>query len=274
LNNLGGVLYQRGDFRGARKAFENLLEVREASGDKNGVTLAQTNLADVLRVQGELDKAISLYEQARATFKEIGDRSTAAIVNVSLAKALISKQDLPAARGVLLEALTVNQDIGAKGDAALDRVMLARVAFLERHPEQFDASVKSSIEELGGENRGADEMEARAMEAEAFIAQGKLDEAGDTVKRAKTLRATDWLARFHLSVSSARLERARGNETTARRQLVAKSSAQTVLISDLAESNSSLLKLRFRGGQVPCFCSTMPRSFRAVAVPSLSPACS
>jgi tetratricopeptide (TPR) repeat protein/DNA-binding winged helix-turn-helix (wHTH) protein/TolB-like protein len=220
LNNLGGILYQRGDFRGARKAFENLLAVREASGDKNGVTLAKTNLADVLRVQGALDKAIGLYEQARATFKEVGDRSTAAVVNVSLAKALISKQDLTAARGILQEASKVNQEIGAKGDAALDRVMLARVAYLDRHPEQFDASVKSAIEELGGENRGADEMEARAMEAEALIAQGKLDEARDTVEKARTLRATDWLARLHLSVSSARLEWARGNDASARRQLL------------------------------------------------------
>ena len=220
LNNLGGVLYQRGDFRGAKKAFENLLAAREASGDKNGVTLAKTNLADVLRVQGALDKAIGLYEQARATFKEVGDRSTAAGVNVSLAKALISKQDLTAARGILQEASKVNQEIGAKGDAALDRVMLARVAYLDRHPEQFDASVKSAIEELGGENRGADEMEARAMEAEALIAQGKLDEARDTVEKARTLRATDWLARLHLSVSSARLEWARGNDAAARRQLL------------------------------------------------------
>ena len=70
------------------------------------------------------------------------------------------------------EALTANQEIGAKGDAALDRVMLARVAFLERHPEQFDASVQSAIEELRGENRGPDEIEARAMQAEAFLARG------------------------------------------------------------------------------------------------------
>jgi len=220
LNNLGGVLYQRGDFRGARKAFESLLAARGASGDKNGVALAKANLADVLRVQGELDKATSLYEQARATFKEIGDRSTVAVVNVSLAKALISKQDLSAARGILQEAFKVNQEIGAKGDAALDRVMLARVAYLDRHPEQFDASVESAIKELDDESRSADEMEARAMQAEALTAQGKLGEARDTIRRATTLRATDWLAKLHLTVSSARLEWARGNDTTAKRQLL------------------------------------------------------
>ena len=221
LNNLGGVLYQRGDFRGARKLFANLLDIRHAAGDRVGIALAKTNLADVLRVQGELDRAISLHEQALAIFNEIGDRATAVAVDMSLGKALIAKQDLAAARLILQEALKVNREIGAKGDAALDQVMLARVAFLERRPEQFGASVQSAIEELGGENRAADEMEALAMLTEALIAQGRINEARDTVERARALRASDWLARFRLSASSAQLEAARGNDAIARQQLVA-----------------------------------------------------
>ena len=98
-------------------------------------------------------------------------------------------------------------------------VMLARLAFLERHPEQFDASVKSAIEELGRENRRADHVEARPCYAEALLAQGKLDEAGDTVEKANALRTTDWLARFRMSASSAQLEAARGNDSDARRRL-------------------------------------------------------
>ena len=221
MNNLGGVLYQRGDFRGARRLYENLLEVRKGAGDKNGVALAKTNLADVLRVQGELDRAVGFYEQALATFKDLEDRSSTALVKLTLAKALIGKRDLAAARRTLQEALTANQEIGAKGDAALDRVLLARVAFLERHPEQFDASVQSAIEELRSENRGPDEIEARAMQAESFLALGKIDDARDTLEKASAVRATDWLASFHLSTTTARLEAARGNEATAKRKLFA-----------------------------------------------------
>ena len=220
MNNLGGVLYQRGDFRGARKFFEKLLDVRQAAGDKIGVALAKTNLADVLRIEGELDRAISLHEQARATLIESGDRSTAVAVDMSLAKAFIAKQDLAAARRILQEALKVNQEIGAKGDAALDQVMLARVAFLERHPEQFDASVQAAIEELRDENRRADEMEALAMQAEALLALGKIDEAQGTLARANALQSPDWLARFRRSASSARLEIARKNLSVAKQQLI------------------------------------------------------
>jgi DNA-binding winged helix-turn-helix (wHTH) protein/tetratricopeptide (TPR) repeat protein len=221
MNNLGGVLYQRGDFQSARKFYQDLLELRQAAGDKNGVALARTNLADVMRVQGEFDRAVGLHEQALATFREIGDRSAMTAVELSLAKALISKQDLAAARRSLQDALAANQEIGAKGDAALDRVMLARVAFLERHPEQFDESIQAAIEELRDENRGPDEIEARAMQAEALLARGKVNEAKQALEKATALRATDWLAKFHLSATSARLEAARGNAATAKRKLVA-----------------------------------------------------
>src|SRR6202165_2103370 len=221
MNNVGGVLYQRGDFRGARRFFEDLLDVRQAAGDKLGVALAKTNLADVLRIQGETDRAAGLCEQALATLKEIGDRSTAAAVALSLAKTMIVKHDFAAARRILREALATNEGIGAKGDAALDRVMLARVAFLERHPEQFDGSVDAAIDELKKENRGADEIEARALQAEALLAQGRTVEAQQALEKAKSIQAADWLARFHLDTAFARLESAKGNDTKARRRLAA-----------------------------------------------------
>ncbi len=219
MNNLGGVLYQTGDFRGARKLYEDLLVLRKIAADRNGVAFAKTNLADVLRVQGELDPAVTLHREALATFKELGDRSTAAAVQLSFARALMATHDLTAARRTLEEALATNQEIGAKGDAAMDRVMLAQVSLEEGHPEQFDASVRSSIEELKAERRGADEMEALAMGAEALLSQKKVGEAWDTVQRAQTIRNTDWLARFRLSVVYARAEAARGNGASAKRKL-------------------------------------------------------
>jgi DNA-binding winged helix-turn-helix (wHTH) protein/tetratricopeptide (TPR) repeat protein len=219
MNNLGGVLYQRGDFRGARKLFEDLLVLRKVAADRNGVAFAKTNLADVLRVQGELDSAVTLHREALATFKELGDRSSAAGVQFSFARALLATHDLATARRILEDALATNQEIGARGDAAMDRVMLAQVSLEEGHPERFDASVQSSIEELKGERRGADEMEALAIGAEALLSQRKVGEAWDAVQRAQTIRNTDWLAKFRLSVVYARLEVERGDAASAKRKL-------------------------------------------------------
>jgi len=219
MNNLGGVLYQRGDFRGARKLFEDLLDARQTAGDKLGVALAKTNLADALRVLGETDRAAGLYEQALTTLREIGDRSTAAAVALSLAKTMIVRIDFAAARRILRESLATNEVIGAKGDAALDRVMLSRVALLEGHPEQFDGSVDAAIDELKKEHRGADEIEARALQAETLLAQGRTVEAQQALEKAKSIQAADWLARFHLDKAFARLESTKGNDTKARQTL-------------------------------------------------------
>jgi DNA-binding winged helix-turn-helix (wHTH) protein/tetratricopeptide (TPR) repeat protein/TolB-like protein len=218
MNNLGGVLYQSGDFRGARKLFEDLLVLRKVAADRVGVAFAKTNLGGVLRVQGELDSAVTLHREALATFKELGDRSTAAAVQLSFARTLLATHDLTAARRTLEEALATNQEIGAKGDAAMDRVMLAMVSLEEGHSE-FDASVRSAIEELKAERRGADEMEALAVGAEALLSQQRVGEAWDVVQRAQTIHNSDWLAKFRLSVVYARLEAARGNAASAKRKL-------------------------------------------------------
>jgi len=134
---------------------------------------------------------------------------------------MIVKNDFAAAQRILREALATNEEIGAKGDAALDRVMLAHVALLERHPEEFDGSVDAAIDELKKENRGADEIEALALQAEALLTRGRTVEAQQALEKAKRIQAADWLARFHLDTAFARLESAKGNDTKARRTLAA-----------------------------------------------------
>jgi Flp pilus assembly protein TadD len=149
----------------------------------------------------------------------LGDRSTAASVQFSFARTLLATHDLTTARRTLEEALATNQEIGAKGDAAMDRVLLAKVSLEEGHPEKVDALVRSSIEELKTERRGADEMEALTIGAEALLSQQKVGEAWDAVQRAQSIRNTDWLAKFHRSVVYARLEAEGGNAVSAIRKL-------------------------------------------------------
>jgi len=79
--------------------------------------------------------------------------------------------------------------------------------------------VDAAIDELKKENRGADEIEARALQAEALLARGRTVEAQQLLEKAKSIQAADWLARFHLDTVSARLESAKGNDTKARRTL-------------------------------------------------------
>ena len=220
LNNLGGLLYERGDFRGARKIFEDLLQARQASGDKSGVAFAKTNLADVLRVQGELDRAAGLQEEALRIFREVGDRATGAGVSGAYARLMILKNEWEPARRLLLEAQKINEEIGAKGDAAMDRVLLAQILLQEGHAEQVNlGELKSAVEELSQEQRGADVMEALAIQTEVLLAVGKLNDAHESVMRGQAVRNTNWLAKFHLGLATARVDAAQGHHAVARRRL-------------------------------------------------------
>lgn len=221
MNNLGAVLFQRGDFRAAGKFFEELLQVRQAAGDKNGVALAKTNLGDVLRVQGKLDSAAQLLNEALATFRELGDQATAAGVQLAMAKTLLAQRSFSAARQSMEDALAINQKIGAKGDEAYVRVWLARVALEEGRPGPVEATLDAAISELDKEHRTADQAEALAVKARALLRQGLAQQAWESVQRARAMRAVDWLARFQLSVVSARVQAALGKNAAAKRELAA-----------------------------------------------------
>jgi tetratricopeptide (TPR) repeat protein len=221
MNNLGAVLFQRGDFRAAGRFFEELLAARQAAGDKNGVALAKTNLGDVLRVQGKLDSAAQLLNEALATFRELGDQATAAGVQLSIAKTLLAQRSFSAARQSMEDALAINQKIGAKGDEAYARVWLARVALEEGRPGPVEATLDAAISELDKEHRTADQTEAFAVKARALLRQGLAQQARESVQRARAVRAVDWLARFQLSIVSARVQAALGKNAAAKRELVA-----------------------------------------------------
>jgi hypothetical protein len=130
--------------------------------------------------------------------------------------------------------------------------MLAHVAALRRHPEVFE-TVQAAIEELGRENRGADEIEARAMQAAELLAQGKAQSARETLAKAKAVRGGDWLAGFHLSLSQALLDAAQGNYTAARLALTAamaegKRAGCAVCLNELKAAFSGLENQRGRAG--------------------------
>lgn len=62
-------------------------------------------------------------------------------------------------------------------------------------------------------------MEAHALQARAYLRLGKISEAQQSVSRAQSIRGTDWLAKFHLSLAAAEVDAAAGNGTLARSRL-------------------------------------------------------
>jgi predicted ATPase/class 3 adenylate cyclase len=93
LEAAGGVAYWMGDFRGARRWYEECLEIRRRLGDRAGIAEATYNLSFAHGIAPEplrdLGTSIRLLEQSRAMFEELGDRRGVAksiwgLVTVSL----------------------------------------------------------------------------------------------------------------------------------------------------------------------------------------------
>jgi len=267
MNNLGGLLFQEGNFHSAKKLFEDLLEARKAQNDKIGIAFATTNLADMYRIEGDFQRSIDLHSAALATFRESGDRATSAAVQLSLARAFIARHDWAAARSNLQQALVTNQQIGAKGDAALDRVLLAKLGIEEGYPEQFDDAARSSVAELGAEQRGADEMEALAIQAAALLGQKKIDQAWNTLQKAEIIQNADWLAKFHLSLVSAKVTAARGNTEAAKRQLESAEGNAKRVGCTLCQAEVRTLAARLQTSDLPVSKSPVPKSLSELSAP-------
>jgi predicted ATPase/class 3 adenylate cyclase len=78
LEAAGGVAYWMGDFAGARRWYEECLEIRLGLGDKAGIAEARYNLSFAHGIAPEplrdLPTAKRLLHEARALFEELGDR--------------------------------------------------------------------------------------------------------------------------------------------------------------------------------------------------------
>ena len=220
LNNLGGVLFRRGEFREAKNTYQEVLQLRRAAGDKAGVGYAKTNLAAALWVEGDLDGAASLLDDALRIFHDIGDRAGIGSAEAAYARVLISKNDTSAARHYLLDAIQIWQKTGAKGETASARTLLAKVALSEGHVAQVDqTSLQSSLKDLQAEHREDDEVEALTIESQTYLARGNLEQAQQSLSRARTLHGATWLSSYELLLASARVDAAEGHSASAHRMI-------------------------------------------------------
>jgi hypothetical protein len=91
-----------------------------------------------------------------------------------------------------------------------------------------------------------------AIQAEALLAQGKIDQARETVDKARAVRANDWLAKFHLALAAAQVDAAGGNSTLARRMFDAAQAEAEKVGCKMCETElrSGIAKLGAKSGSV------------------------
>ncbi len=131
LNDLGVTLAYQNDFDRARPLFEESLALKEALGDRQGVSYALGNLANTLDPGPEYRR---LTEQSLAIKRELGDRQGIANSLFNLADQNINDGALDAGRAQLTEALEVFHQLGRQRGVAASLTEFAKLAAVEGQP--------------------------------------------------------------------------------------------------------------------------------------------
>ncbi|HEX4965599.1 MAG TPA: tetratricopeptide repeat protein [Thermoanaerobaculia bacterium] len=131
VNNLGIVVWQRGDPEAGRKLYEEALAGFHATGDRRGAARVLNNVAILLWQQGDLAGAKEIYGKVLAVYRETGNRRGLASSLSNLGMVQRAEGDLKAARRTHEEALAIRRAIGERQGEAMSLNNLAQVVFDE-----------------------------------------------------------------------------------------------------------------------------------------------
>jgi tetratricopeptide (TPR) repeat protein/TolB-like protein len=102
----------------ARDLAEGVRQTYGELGDRGGVARALKNLADILHDQGDLVGARRAYDQGLQIFRAIGYETGAAVSLNNMAYVAKDQGDLAGARGMFAESLEISRKIRSKGHEA------------------------------------------------------------------------------------------------------------------------------------------------------------
>jgi tetratricopeptide (TPR) repeat protein/predicted Ser/Thr protein kinase len=90
---LGRASRDKGDYEGARRAFEQTVATLKSDGPSLPLALAQEGLASLEQMEGRWPQALRMFEEARRAFEVIGNTAGAANneLNVALMRALLGQ---------------------------------------------------------------------------------------------------------------------------------------------------------------------------------------
>jgi eukaryotic-like serine/threonine-protein kinase len=216
LHRAGNMLYDRGDYTGARKNYEQALAVYRSIGTQRSIASAYNDLGNVLLDLGQLAAARSYYEQTLAIAREIGAKNTAAGALGNIANVLDNMGQLEEARKKHQECLQAFREVGNKrGEGStLSNLanMLAELGDLEAAKQGYNEALK--IIDQTGYRRGR----GYALHglADVLLSQDQLEAASKIAEEAQAirrdLREDSNLATSNIQLALIRLEQGRLTE--------------------------------------------------------------
>ena len=142
---IGHVLYDKGDFDGARKSYESSLASYKKVGDQNGVAHALQALGNILYEQGRLDEAEPLYREQLRLYRELEAKAGMASALGSLGNLLEAKGDFDGAARDDEESASAFHELGNKRSEATSFGNLGLVLIEEGHLPAAKSSTEKAM---------------------------------------------------------------------------------------------------------------------------------
>ncbi len=213
----GSAYIARSNYARAREALIEALEGAQRSGSRNGEAWAEHDLGRIAQRLGAVNDAAHHFERAHALFRQTGDRTGLAMASYAMAEGVSLQGDLVRADSLWRITMTSSRDVVpqnlvpslvARADIArqrhdlrlasvlLDSAMVVAqrqnqpgwantvqyqrgvLALADQHPQQAIAQWDSLLRRQN--LQGPPRFEVLTRWAEAFAAQGNLDEAWRT----------------------------------------------------------------------------------------------
>jgi DNA-binding winged helix-turn-helix (wHTH) protein/Tfp pilus assembly protein PilF/TolB-like protein len=165
IAELGDVLLAEGDLEGARRQYENALQIREAQGRAGEVADAQQELSELALDDAHPDQAKVLLHSAIAEYEKEKQDPGAAAAYILLSRASLMQGDMQAARQQLQHAVEIGRNVSDPAFKFSVAIQGARVDAAEFRNAPDAASrarreLRAVIESAA--NRGYHELEFEA----------------------------------------------------------------------------------------------------------------
>ncbi len=130
LGNIGVTLWESDDWTGARRRYEESMEVYRRAGDVLGAAIAANNVGEILCEQGDLVGAYEVFEDARRAFRAAGHAWGVGCTASALGRVAARTGDVRRATALLDEAVAGLDAIGSTIFAADARVRQVELALV------------------------------------------------------------------------------------------------------------------------------------------------
>ncbi len=209
LLGVGDVLFDKGNYVGARKQFDEALPVFEEIGDERDIRATVERIGNVFYSQGNLHEAEKYYRQAMRFDQQINDPGGLASDYGNLANALEGLGDLAGALKMQKQSLAAFNEVGDRRGAAETLNNLGNVQSemgnFEDAKGYFEKSLAlhREISYLGGEPYPISGL------GDALLAQGDLANARKRYEQAlalcREMKDEDFSAQLEVALASVAL---------------------------------------------------------------------